>query len=470
MEQIPSLLGLPREVRDIMLNFLAEEEDLTALSQTCRQLRAEVFARMPGGNIVNYGQPQDDKSLRDQIQQSIQASSMTLIAEPWYSSGSALKIALAWTPRDGSTKVRDSRWTIRDLSSPMARYIYWYRPETITIEFEAPTRGHMLLALLILRAKVFDICRILKYMLEVSPDNFTEQLVVAFRGGKDPSRPWLPRKSFWEMRPTIFDSARQFARAARWQGKAMKKSQQFRDFFPYFYECLMLPLFSNGSWMPTLLQFDLDPTNRRCSFVELGQSSTVPKYQGHRKLFEVARHISIHSPKSRRYYSFPSGPSFYKVITSLYVFNGVVDSFLHGAKGREADQLRAYLRRVKHVGNDKTSYRNTFSDSSNIPPPPRKWFTANKWPCPFEDYPLRLLYMQWPERDDYTNKKYAGKHKGKRNSSHLSPNLASFFCLSERSEHANKSEESDSLPTRARSAFQSTLVMGSETLGRPGAI
>ncbi|KAI1095582.1 hypothetical protein F5B19DRAFT_309007 [Rostrohypoxylon terebratum] len=129
----------------------------------------------------------------------------------------------------------------------------------------------MQLALLIQRAKVFDICRNLKYMLQVSPDNYTKLLTVAFRGGRDPSRPWLRRKSFWEMRATLVDKPRHRVCTARWEGKEVKKSQQSQNLFPCFYECLMLPFFSIESWMPVLLWFNLDPEKCRNSFVEVGR-------------------------------------------------------------------------------------------------------------------------------------------------------------------------------------------------------
>jgi hypothetical protein len=298
MEDPTGLLQLPRELRDMIYDILAEEEDLSSLMHSCRLLRREILSRLPGADIIDYG----NTSSVSQILDSIHVSSLNIIAEPWYSSGSALKIEVTWRPRirSGPSRLtgsqRVSRWTIRDLSSPMARYIYLCKTYHYNVIFEPATRGCFLLALLILRAKVFDISRILTNIAAknegwLAPDDFSNGLTIQFRGGKDPEHPKRLRKSFWEMRPVHIVHSRRHIREGRYQGQVWKRSIQLRELYPFYYECLMLPLFSCGPWVPNEIGFDLCHAEKHTSLHRKGWEGGGSVNQGLSLLFHLTRHM-----------------------------------------------------------------------------------------------------------------------------------------------------------------------------------
>ncbi|EON95607.1 putative methylglutaconyl- hydratase protein [Phaeoacremonium minimum UCRPA7] len=83
MEKPRGLLGLARELRDLIYDVLAEEEDFTELMHTCSQLRKEILSRMPGGELIDFTRAHSDEDLRQQTHNSIQTKTTNLIAEPW---------------------------------------------------------------------------------------------------------------------------------------------------------------------------------------------------------------------------------------------------------------------------------------------------------------------------------------------------------------------------------------------------
>ncbi|KAI1804339.1 hypothetical protein F4811DRAFT_571177 [Daldinia bambusicola] len=351
------LLALPRELRDKVYNNL-ENEDLTALAQTCKQLRSEALSTMPGGHFIDFGNFQTDGELRHQIEKHIEVKDLDLIAEPWYSSGSALKIGLTWKPRnrdDYHDRWRTSYWTISDLGSPMAKYIFLYRPKAVNIIFEAPatTVGtNFLLALLILRAKAFDISRILTIM--ERDWNLTPRLSIYFRGGRDPERPTRTRKSFWEMRPGIIPPKRMI-RDVRWEeGIHLSKAHQKRKYLPYYYECLMLPLVpccgsNDKRWGEEPIKFDIQPGRRQTSFVEPAVSmATGPEYMGPAALFDFARLSYLLHRRNVWYHGAEGSVAFLCVMEKMEYFSELADVFLEAVKGKEADQLRSYLWRMRN--------------------------------------------------------------------------------------------------------------------------
>jgi hypothetical protein len=96
-------MSLPIDLRDIIRDFLAGEGNLTPLMRTYRQLHSEVLSQMPGGRLIDYVRAQDNEDLR-KLQESIEAQTLNIIAEPWYSSGSVLKFKTTWRERHGDPR------------------------------------------------------------------------------------------------------------------------------------------------------------------------------------------------------------------------------------------------------------------------------------------------------------------------------------------------------------------------------
>ncbi|OTB20748.1 hypothetical protein K445DRAFT_18020 [Daldinia sp. EC12] len=388
------LLAMPRELRDSIYNYL-EDEDVTSLAQTCKQIRSEVLSTLPGGNFVDFGNFQTTTELRNQIKQNIEVKNLDLIAEPWYSPGSALKIGVTWKPKNPNyTRWRTSYWTISDLASPMARYIYLYRPKTVSITFEAATKGNYIVALLILRAKLFDINRILTTM--ERDWNLTPDLSVRFRGGRDPDHPFHPCKSFWEMRPGLVPDKR-MVREARWEGEHLSKSVQNRQYFPFYYEYLILPLMSRKNLRPEAIEFDIEPADRQSSFYELVHTPNFDlrvNYLGYQGVLQFAQlSYGLHKQKVS-YFGMDRSDAFEHVMSNMENFTDSVDALLEEMKGQEADQLRSYLRRMRNA-----RACNPFAGplEANLPEGEEKQQPGEKylWRCYAEDNALRGKLIEW---------------------------------------------------------------------------
>ncbi|KAI1658301.1 hypothetical protein F4813DRAFT_395981 [Daldinia decipiens] len=398
-----SLTAIPRELRSIIYDNL-EDEDLAPLAQTCQQIRTEVLSRMPGGRFIDFGKVHDHSELRSQIHKTIEIKNLDLIAEPWYSLGSALKIGVTWKPRDEDyIHWRTSYWTIRDLSSPMARYIYLYCPDAISITFQAATKGYLLLALLILRTKMFDICRILKTInrdLCFTPST----LNIQFCGGRDPDRPTVARTPFWEMRPRC-NVPNWIIHQEAWKNTINKKSHQDREVYPFFYECLMLPLISYSGEGSMHVNFDLQPAQRRTSFQDRTMHGQINnpndynriqiKYLGHKALFDFADYCYHLHLKDIDYYGNDYTESFEKVMDCLESFTEDTDAFLRNAKCQEAYQLRSYLRRMRQapICNPFAGplEGNPFEEQDAV----QMRYEGYVWRCYGEDNFMRQRLIEW---------------------------------------------------------------------------
>ena len=320
---------------------------------TCSQLRKEILSRMPGGELIDFTRAHSDEDLRQQTHNSIQTKTTNLIAEPWYSSGSALKIEISWRRTGNKSSIwKTSRWTVRDLSSPMAKYIHLYQPEAMKITFEAAVSGHRLLALLILQAKIFDICRILRDLVSSldEPEDHIRPLNIYFRGGKDPDRPKRSCKSFWVMRPGgVRDQPRCLCPDEMHNGQSHNGDCR-REGYPYFYECLLAPLMDCSLWRPNSLVFDIEPGKKETSFVsrihDWGNVGRID-YLGHRKLFRYYRekHLTAENPAG-----WPSPHAQHSRVTHrLNNFIRDVYILLAPARSREAKQLQAFLLRMRQA-------------------------------------------------------------------------------------------------------------------------
>ncbi|KAH8893198.1 hypothetical protein GQ53DRAFT_821918 [Thozetella sp. PMI_491] len=340
--------GLPFDIRHLLYEHLAEIEDMTSLMQACRQLREEVLSRMPGGRNIdysslNYGNMRDRHNLLRQIKKVVYISSLRIIAEPWFSSGSALKFSVYWGYR-GSYELRSTTWTVRDLSSPMTWFALVFSTKSCTVAFEAPTHGHMLTALLILRTKVFDICRFL--MLRARKNAGID---VVFQGGEmdimsvganTRGTDFATHNWFWELR----------AATAKFPPRS-GLSRSFEVEFPYFYECLLLPLYDCRCSLPEAIYFDDEKPRsgwRYTSAKRLGLDHRL--YVDFRGPFIS---LSAKLGDYRKGAKYPTWGFLQKSLEMmeatrrLSAFSRHISSFLVGSGCREEDQLRSYLRRMR---------------------------------------------------------------------------------------------------------------------------
>ncbi|KAI0381876.1 hypothetical protein F5Y04DRAFT_254551 [Hypomontagnella monticulosa] len=303
------------------------------------------------------------------------------------------------------------------MSSPLAKYIYLYYYNTITITFKAATRGCLLFALLTLHTKVLDIIHLLANVPSRLPDPIPsaqhyQPLSIHFSGGKDPSRPGYKRKSFWEMRPGHIRT-RQEILAGKKCGMPTRISWQGREKYPYFYECLMLPLFSSKQWMLGTVSFDVEPADRCSTYrwtADLPLGMKHYRYLGCQKLIQVASNrwqLLRDEPDSIQ-------PDIDEVNTYLDNFTGSLSALTLKVKCEEANQLRAYVQRMRLSG----STCNYFSPVSDTPmifgwvPAGFTWSTARRelflwtkedceherwwlieWACPSES---RLIQFTTP--------------------------------------------------------------------------
>lgn len=279
----------------------------------------------------------------------------------------------------------------------MARYIYFYRPEAISITFEAATTGYFPFALSILRAKVFDICRILTYMMGQGRWSRTRALSIRFRGGKDPDRPELPRKSFWEMRPRMI-LPKWIVLYDKRAGKIVKKSKQGRESYPFFYECLMLPLFSCYPWIPNAVYFDSEPAKRHSSFFEknVGDNDGQVEYFGFQELFKMAVAYHKYRRRAKRvdYYD-ECLLEFDNVMDRFGSFTNCMSGFLDvEVRCREADQLQDYLLRMRRA-HTCNPFAGPWEESPTQEKSKKLRGNLIPWRCWGEDSTMREQYIQW---------------------------------------------------------------------------
>ena len=398
---------IPYELRHTIYAYLAECDDMTPLAQTCRQLRSEIWARMPGGSAIDYADPKSDAELARQMEACLEVQRLDIIAEPWFSSGSALKLCATWRLRH-TCAYQTTTWTIRDLASPMARVAYLSRPQCGRVVFQAaPAGGNQLVALLILRCKLFDICRLLILVCQPpGPENRPRQrgeglISILFRdreeNGAQPCRR-RPR-SFWEMRTVVREPTRSIRRAIR-TGRISKWPRERREEYPFFYECLLLPLFSCRLWRPERIDFDTPPARKQSSFFHYDDDGGPVKYHGCHALFSALR----------RFYflgtwgfldNFPEDDEdLAEVLRRTRRFSDVASAVLCYNDGREAGQLRSYLQRMR-----KSHMINPFAGNLDANPPcatPRCLHAGYEADYPGENVYMRRDLIDWAMEKTWT--------------------------------------------------------------------
>ncbi len=237
-----------------------------------------------------------------QIRNGIRAKKLEIIAEPWYTPGSALKLRATWrpTPRVEGSGYRTTTWTVCSLSSPLARFARLYCPSMISVVLEAPTRGHRLMALLVLRAKVMDICGLLRLMYPdkqnlgqiwfLGPPADPMAVSVHFGSRGEEMQPRPAGKPFWESSRGIRPSLQ----------RNLRRPRSTRPKYPFFYEYLLLPLCSSLLWKLGTVSFDREPSKKHTSFFHEPATAGGPvRYLGYQRLVDLKtqyNHLDMEQP------------------------------------------------------------------------------------------------------------------------------------------------------------------------------
>jgi hypothetical protein len=155
-------------------------------------------------------------------------------------------------------------WKIRSLDDFIARPLRYLRPKEILIDFQAPKTGYYLKALLILRAKLFDVCSALE-LVQAQPNR---SLRLHF------SDPWArsgcgPNTPFWENRPCYNrvkkDDVRRWYRRNGDHNLEMRITEK-RELFLFFYEMILTPFCMHWAWRNATVTFDREPKLKSTSF------------------------------------------------------------------------------------------------------------------------------------------------------------------------------------------------------------
>ena len=397
-------LQLPLELRRDLYDFLAECEDLTPLAQTCRQLRREVWSRMPGGKETDYGRPQGREQLARQINRHAKIIGFHLVAEPWYSSGSALKVCAEWRPR-GSRRYRWTTWTIRDLASPMAQWAFLCRPRHARVVFKPPPLGaNQQMALVILCCKVLDIIRMLilirwsqlgsgtRWPLQNGRGECFLEILFCDRQDRGRCSPSHHARSFWEMRPVFNLCSMRRIRTRIRQGEVSRIPGQDRESYPFFYECLMLPFFGISLWQPQV-EFEMQsPARKHTSFFR-SDMARHRRYHSVSALCDTARQAARLGMHRFRHVDPERYSEWKRVVDVLDWFHWEIANIMEDEDGPAATQLRSYLRRMR------TSHHiNAFAGNGHANPPCRLQ-TVGKSPYR-TDYPraddlMRRKLIRW---------------------------------------------------------------------------
>ncbi len=402
---ISGFLFIPYELRHAIYEYLVESDDMTPLAQTCRQLRSEIWARMPGGSSIDYANPKSEDELARQIEACIEVQRLDIIAEPWFSSVSALKLCATWRLQH-TREYQTTTWTIRDLSSPMARVACLCRPQSRRVVFQAaPAGSNQLVALLILRCKLFDICRLLVLVCQPPGSENAPRLrgqdaiSILFRDRKHGTQLCRRPRSFWEMRTVLREPARSIRRAIR-TGRISKWPRQRREECPFFYECLMLPLFSCRLWKPEKVEFDTLPTAKHSSFFHWDDEGAPIIYHGCHALFVVLRQLYVLGPWDFSDEFPDQDEDLEELLRRMVRFSSRASTFLSYNECPEASQLRSYLQRMR-----KSHRINPFAGDVDANPPcatPRCLQAGYEADYPGEHRYMRRELIDWAMEKAWT--------------------------------------------------------------------
>jgi hypothetical protein len=236
-----SLETLPPEVRSWIWDAVGQQEDFSCLVRTSRKIRHEILSRIPGAFLSCAC-----LSTRPcRCGQEIEIDQLAVIVEPDCSERRWLKFSVGAGGRTACV------WCVADLDSPLARTLCYYRPREIVIDFRVRRRGNWFASFLPLRAKLFDVCKVLGWF---QPQQ-NRSLLIRFRD------PWImegkqPRGlSTWEA--CVISDYRTLSHRHLWRLTRR----------PLCYECLLIPLCLHRDWRNAKIIFDRKPQPRDgCTF------------------------------------------------------------------------------------------------------------------------------------------------------------------------------------------------------------
>jgi hypothetical protein len=328
-------LDLPQALRNQVITQVGRCCDLTPLARTCRRLRFEVFQLLPGRQIVSRGGSSIDCwRAKSDFRWSVHIDHLHIIAEPWLSPAACLRFRVKWRYTAMASYGRRhkglqcgpfiSDWVISDLTSTMARPIYWLRyPEKMTISFITPRHMNWLAAIFILRAKLIDICQVMHIMAKSHRHGITMWGGIAcfkihFREAFDRRR----CTSFWHHRFPVSASGD-------------------KDLRLYFYESIMLPLFACHPFYPNALAFDFEPRRRQSNFHSTHCSWPLRRrYHGVRELFDTLVYSWLDSRRKNRPARWDDFDNVLNCLEDLYRHSG---QYLAQTGGPQAAELAAHL-------------------------------------------------------------------------------------------------------------------------------
>ncbi|KAM0260097.1 hypothetical protein ACHAQJ_003022 [Trichoderma viride] len=179
-------------------------------------------------------------------------------------------------------------WKITTLDDFLARPVRYFRPREIVIDFQAPKTGYYLGALLILRAKLFDVCSVLE-LVQAQPKRSLRLHFSDSWAGSDHG----PNTPFWENRPCYDRMTKDDVRL--WNGQNGNRNLQEhrtekRELFLFFYEMMLTPFCMHWAWRNATVTFDREPKLESTSFTSsikiAGRKSTI--YHAFRALILTA--------------------------------------------------------------------------------------------------------------------------------------------------------------------------------------
>ncbi len=260
-----TISSLPTELRCQIWETIARASDVSNLLQVDRRTRAEVLSQIPGGKLP-WGEDYAQLILQTYR---IDLDKLVIVVDSDLSSSYFLRFEATT-----SGALEPMVWSVSDLDSPLARCLQHLRPRHTVVEFLAPRGGYHLAAILIMRAKLFDVMSILTRLKR--PGEFPEppSYKIRFREHEEARH---RAKRFWVNRvaPDIVRARHPERLRNRKKREAIladSDSSWRRNnppvlALPRFYECLLLPLVYHPLWRSAHVVFDRPPTVRESSFL-----------------------------------------------------------------------------------------------------------------------------------------------------------------------------------------------------------
>ncbi|KAL7905847.1 hypothetical protein GGI35DRAFT_488111 [Trichoderma velutinum] len=254
MEPCHNIQQLSPELRYMIWSEVSQTDSYTQLLRTSHLIRADILALIPRAGFSCQCSPYVPCTCG----KSIDVKRLTITVEPECSPQSWLKFSVSMH------RGQEISWRVESLDGILAQPLRYFHPKEIFIDFQAPKKGDYHISLLILRAKVFDVCSVL----DLVQAQRERSLHLHF------SDPWAksgggPNKPFWENRPcsnTVKkDTVRRVLR--RHAPNLRMHMIENREACLFFYETILTPFCMNWAWRNAKVTFDKAPKLKSTSFV-----------------------------------------------------------------------------------------------------------------------------------------------------------------------------------------------------------